>query len=100
MLTLIAQLRAQRHAKKISQRELSSRSGITQSHISLIEQGAIDPGLSTFIELARSMELEAVLVPRHYLPIIESLLKTSEHATNIDPNNQPLFSLNEEDDDN
>jgi transcriptional regulator with XRE-family HTH domain len=72
---LLDQLRREREGRRISQRGLSQRSGITQSHISQIESGKLEPGLSSFLALARSLDLEAVLVPRKLLPAVTGVLR-------------------------
>jgi transcriptional regulator with XRE-family HTH domain len=46
---LTNQLRHAREAAGLSQRALSSASGLTQSHISQIERGALEPGLASLI---------------------------------------------------
>lgn len=72
---LIAQAREAREASGLSQRSLSDRSGLTQSHISHIESGKIDPGLSSFIDMARALDLELILVPKKLLPAVQGLMK-------------------------
>ena len=67
-------LKAARLNRKLSQRALSVKSGIPQSHIANIENGAVDITLSTLNELARALELEPVLVPRQQLPVISSII--------------------------
>jgi transcriptional regulator with XRE-family HTH domain len=71
------QLRAVREAAGISQRELSARSGLTQSHISQIERGATEPGLSSLIDVARALELELILVPKKLVPAVRGIVRTS-----------------------
>lgn len=44
-----------RKALKMSQRELSERSGINQSNLSKIENGIINPSISTIQRLAASL---------------------------------------------
>jgi len=72
---LIAQVREVREASGISQRSLSDRAGLTQSHISHIESGKTEPGLSSFIDLARALDLELILVPKKLLPAVHGLMK-------------------------
>jgi transcriptional regulator with XRE-family HTH domain len=50
---VIAALRTAREAKGLSQRALSARTGVPQSHISKIETGGTDIRLSSLVELAR-----------------------------------------------
>ena len=68
-------LRAAREAMGLSQRDLSARSGVPQSHISKIESGTVDLRLSSLVELARVLDLEFALVPRKLLPAVEAILQ-------------------------
>jgi transcriptional regulator with XRE-family HTH domain len=72
---LIRQTRDRRTAVGISQRALSTRSGLTQGHISQIETGMLEPGLSSFIDMARALDLEVVLVPKKLLPAVQGVLR-------------------------
>ncbi|MBS7543050.1 helix-turn-helix domain-containing protein [Ancylobacter oerskovii] len=72
---LIAQAREVREASGLSQRVLSARTGLTQSHISQIESGKMEPGLSSFIDLTRALDLELVLVPRKLVPAVLGVIK-------------------------
>ncbi|XIE09854.1 helix-turn-helix domain-containing protein (plasmid) [Rhizobium ruizarguesonis] len=67
-------MRAAREAKNMSQRELSARSGLTQSHISQIERGTMEPGLSSLVDVARALDLEIVLAPKKRMPAIGNIL--------------------------
>ena len=69
------QLKRARVERTLPQRELARRVGLPQSHISKIENGHVDPGLSTAIELARALGLEPVLVPRGRLAAVEAVLR-------------------------
>ncbi len=72
---LITQAREVREASGTSQRALSDRAGLTQSHISQIEGGKIEPGLSSFIDMARALDLELILVPKKLVPAVLGLVK-------------------------
>lgn len=61
---LAAELKASREHQGWSQRALSAKSGVPQSHISKIERGVVDIRLSSLVALARILEMELVLVPR------------------------------------
>ncbi|CDZ32786.1 Putative HTH-type transcriptional regulator Y4dL [Neorhizobium galegae bv. officinalis] len=71
------QLRAAREVKNMSQRELSARSGLTQSHISQIERGTMEPGLGSLVDVARVLDLEIVLVPKKLMPAIGNILDSA-----------------------
>lgn len=73
--SLIAQTREIREASGVSQRALSKRAGLTQSHISQIESGKMEPGLSSFIDMTRALDLELVLVPKKLVPAVLGLVK-------------------------
>lgn len=75
-------LRSARQARGLSQRELSAKSGVPQSHISKIETGAVDLRVSSLITLARVLDLELVLVPRKTVPAVHSLVRSTERAGN------------------
>jgi transcriptional regulator with XRE-family HTH domain len=76
-------LRTARQKKQLSQRELSDKVGMPQSHISKIENAAVDLKLSSLSELARALELELVLVPKKVLPAVQSLVRTSSEPQNL-----------------
>lgn len=54
---LAKSLKEAREKKGLRQRELSVKTGITQSQISKFENGAVDLQLSSLIELSRELEL-------------------------------------------
>ena len=67
------ELKAARNKKGLSQRELGAKVGVPQSHISKIENGAVDLKTSSLIELARALDLELMLVPRALIPAVQGL---------------------------
>ncbi|ORE97077.1 helix-turn-helix transcriptional regulator [Aurantimonas sp. 22II-16-19i] len=73
--SLIAHAREVREASDMSQRALSERAGLTQSHISQIESGKMEPGLSSFIDMTRALDLELMLVPKKLVPAVRGLIK-------------------------
>jgi transcriptional regulator with XRE-family HTH domain len=74
---IIKTLKEAREAKGLSQRALSARTGVPQSHISKIESGGTDIRLSSLIELARALDLELKLVPRKAVPAIETVVRST-----------------------
>lgn len=69
-----------RQRKGFSQRELSTKSGVPQSHISKIENGAVDLRVSSLIALARVLDLELELVPKKTVPAVKSIVRSSTNA--------------------
>lgn len=91
---LMADLKKARKSKRLTQKALSKKIRVPQSHISKIEKGSVDLHLSSFVEMARSLELEVMLVPRDMVPVYLALqrekTKTDEQI--------PLYQLKDEDD--
>lgn len=72
---ILKSLKMARKAKGLSQRELSAKSGVPQSHISKIENGAVDLRVSSLVALARTLDLELELVPRKTVPAVQSIVR-------------------------
>ena len=96
---LTKSLKLARQEKSLSQRALSLKTGIQQTQISRIESGQADLRVSTLVELARSLELEVVLIPRILLPAIDSIIqkKSASDTDSIRP--EPAYQLGDEADD-
>ena len=77
-------LKAARERKGLSQRALSAKAGVPQSHISKIERGAVDLRLSSLVELARVLDLELTLVPRKKLRDVQSARKATNLLQRLD----------------
>jgi transcriptional regulator with XRE-family HTH domain len=75
---IVEALKSAREAKQLSQRALSAKAGVPQSHISKIESGAVDPQVSTLVELARLLNLEVMLVPRSLVPAVRGIVRSPE----------------------
>ena len=58
-----------------SQRELGSRSGLPQMHISGIESGKIVPRFDTLLDLVRVLDRDLLMVPRALVPAVQSLIR-------------------------
>lgn len=87
---VINTLQEERTAAGLSQRALSEKAGLSQSHISQIESGTLEPGLSKLIQMARALDLEVVLVPRKMVPAIKNLAAASKPERE-----SPTFALKE-----
>ena len=74
---IIQAIKKARSDKGLSQRALSAKAGLPQSHISKIEQGDVNFKLSTLIDLARALDLEIKLVPRKLVPAVNSITRKS-----------------------
>lgn len=87
-------LKAARAQKGLSQRDLSARLGMPQSHISRIESGAVDLRLSSLIEMARHVDLEVMLVPRKHVIAVEAVARGADTTAPV-----PAYRLDDVDSD-
>jgi len=77
---IAASLKDARKNKGLSQRALSARSGVPQSHISKIENNAVDLRLSSLSALAHALDLELAMIPRNAAPAVRSITRnTNSH---------------------
>lgn len=90
---LTAALKAARVRKGWSQRALSLKAGIPQTHISKIERNEVDIRLSTLIELARLLDLDPMLVPRAALTGVQAIIRESDGAAAIQVTRRLINSL-------
>jgi transcriptional regulator with XRE-family HTH domain len=96
---IAAELKKAREAKGFSQRAVSVLAGVPQSHLSKIENAAIDIRLSSLIQLARSLDLELKLVPKKALPAVEGLIRSLTKPRHDDDGHLPGPAYRLEDDD-
>lgn len=85
-------LQEARKAKGLTQGELGAKIGLPQSHISQIEAGKIDIRLSSFLEMARLLDLEPMLIPRPLIPAVRSMISGN------DDTRQPAWRIDSSDD--
>lgn len=76
-------LKSAREARGLSQRALGKTVGLPQSHVSKIEGGAVDLKLSSLVELARALDLDVVLVPRKFVPAVQSIIRSAEPTNQV-----------------
>ena len=83
-----------RHANRWSQRELASRVGLPQAHISAIETGKVTPRFNTLLDLVRILGFDLLLVPRPLVPAVQSLIRDSEYSerSGTDEDERPLYA--------
>lgn len=88
-------LKARRKVNKLSQRDLATKLGWPQSHLSKIESGSVNLKLTSFIELARTLELEMVLVPRQDVAFVKGFILSKESQRH-GSDSKPAYSLDDE----
>ncbi len=96
---LTKSLKAARQERNLSQRSLSRKTGIQQTQISRIESGQADLRVSTLVELARSLDLEVVLIPRAFLPAVNSIIQKKSDNDSGAMGQVPAYRLGSGDDD-
>ena len=82
---LVATLKAAREKKGLSQRALSARAGVPQSHISKIESGAVNLTVSSLTAIANALELELALVPRKAAPAVRTITRSVNDVPTATP---------------
>jgi transcriptional regulator with XRE-family HTH domain len=90
--TLGKLLRATREQKGLTQKDLAERLGVRQRQISDLERSAMDPRFSTVQDVARALEMELVLIPRHLVSAVEGLQGNERSART------PMYALDVVDD--
>ncbi|MEQ9859636.1 helix-turn-helix domain-containing protein [Pectobacterium cacticida] len=88
---ILESLREARIHKGLSQRDLSTRSGGPQSHISKIESGGVDLRISSLIALARSLDLERFVAPKKSIPAITSIIRSSKGISDEGEQMSPAY---------
>jgi len=63
-----------RKRKNLTQKELGARIGLSQKHVSEIENGKIAPRYDTVLELLRVLDLDLVVAPKRLVPVIRSII--------------------------
>ena len=81
---IAAALKQARQQRGLSQRELSVRAGVPQSHISKIENSEVDLRLSSLDAITRALSLEFVLVPHRAMPAVKSVAQAAVQPV-VDP---------------
>ena len=91
-------LREARKRKGLSQRELSARSGVPQSHISKIESGNVDLRVSSLIALARVLDMELCIAPKKSVPAIQAIIRGTTGWQDEREQVPPAYTLDGDDD--
>ena len=71
-------LRQSRLLHDLKQADVARKLGMRQSQISTIERGLVSPRLSTVEDVARVLDMELVLVPRHLVPVVNGLVEVNK----------------------
>ncbi len=93
---LIHKLKTLREGKGLTQKNLADKLGIPQSHLSKIEAGQVNLKLASFVEMARALEMEVMLIPRQQISIVKNLT-ASQKNSDQNPVTKPAYTLEDED---
>jgi len=96
---LTQSLKSARQEKNLSQRALSLKTGIQQTQISRIESDQADLRVSTLVELARSLDLEVMLIPRSLFSAVNSITQKKRNSNDNSIVSRPAYQLDSGDDD-
>ena len=72
-------LKESREKRGWTQRDLASRVGLTQTHISGIESGKIVPRFDTLLDLVRVLDHDLLMFPRALVPVAQALIRDHRH---------------------
>ena len=87
-------LREARKKHGWTQRDLVSRVGLTQRHISGIESGKIVPRYDTLLELVRILDYDLLMVPRALVPVVQSLIRNHLKGQSGEGEERSLYADN------
>lgn len=85
-------LREARLSRHLTQQELARKLGLRQRQISDLERAAMDPRLSTIQNVARALDLELMLIPRHLISALEGLQRAGSDSAK-----RPMYALGDAD---
>ena len=91
-------LKDAREKRDWSQRDLASRLGIAQRHISGIESGKIVPRYDTLLEFIRMLDSDLLMVPRALVPVVQSLVRDHLKDQPGEGEERPLYAAAGDDD--
>jgi len=78
--SIAAELEAVRKASGLTQEQLATQAGLNRMTVQRLESGALDPRLSTVLEMARAMGMEFLLVPQSLRHEIHGFVQSGGRA--------------------
>jgi transcriptional regulator with XRE-family HTH domain len=81
-----------------SQRDLASRLGIGQRHISGIESGKIVPRYDTLLEMVRMLDRDLIMVPRALVPVVQSIVRDHHKDQEGEGEERSLYAADRDND--
>ncbi len=93
-------LKDAREKRGWTQRDLATRLGLTQTHISGIESGKIVPRYDTLLELVRILDSDLLMVPRALVPVVQSLIRDHARPDQGEGDDRSLYADNTDEESN
>lgn len=78
-------LARERRRRSLTQADLADRMGRDQTYIARIEGGKRDPRWETVVDFARALDLEPMLIPRGWVPAVDTILQAGGDPSNEAP---------------
>src|SRR5271155_3979334 len=91
-------LKEAREKRAWTQRDLASRVGLPQMHISGIESGKIVPRYDTLLELVRILDRDLLMIPRALVPVVQSLVRDHFKDQPGEGEERPLYATDSDED--
>lgn len=68
-------LARERQRQGLTQVDLAKRMGRDQTYVARVEGGKRDPRWETVLDFARALELEPMLIPRNWVPAVDTIVQ-------------------------
>lgn len=75
-MNILDELVAVRKTQGVTQSALAVRAGLSRITINKLENGVVDPQLSTLVEYGRALDVELMVVPSHLRAELESFIRS------------------------
>ena len=78
-------LARERQRRGLTQADLAKRMGRAQTYIARVEGGRRDPRWETVLDFARALELEPMLIPRSWVPAVDTIVRVKANESEEAP---------------
>jgi predicted transcriptional regulator len=78
-------LARERQRRGLTQADLAKRMGRAQTYIARVEGGKRDPRWETVLDFARALELEPMLIPRSWVPAVDTIVQAQGNESKEAP---------------
>ncbi len=78
-------LARERQRRGLTQVDLAKRMGRDQTYVARVEGGKRDPRWETVLDFARALELEPMLIPRSWVPAVDTIVRPEDGQSEAPP---------------